>query len=326
MSKRWQTGFTLIELMVAMAIGSIIILGAGQLFLTSFQTFKTVDELSRKQETVVFAANRLVNAYRSGDAEYTLVPTTGSPEECSIQVGGEPIVGGLALHGDEECDTDRFVMSPLDGLDGYHRFTLDFKRDNGELDTLSFHVMTRQLSPGEECSLSESEDGEAFISGSRVPSPADYIAILRNAGAVVETCDVNQIRSSNEKYFYCGSNSTPNTGGNINNLDIAGMDGKVIMAEQGINFQINNNQSVSDVALVAMNAINMGGNNNVNARLNGIFWSAQNIGLGASGVHFSGSVLSTNNYTMNNFISQTESREPWCLLEPYYSLFENVKE
>lgn len=155
---------------------------------------------------------------------------------------------------------------------------------------------------------------------------ADYIATLRSAGVVVETCDANEIKTSDEKYFYCGSSDVQNTGGNINALDIAGMDDKVIMAEQGINFQVNNNQSVSNVALVAMNAINMGGSNNVNARLSGIFWSAQNIGLGTSGVHFSGSVLSTNNYTMNNFTSQTESRKPWCLLEPYYSLFENIGE
>lgn len=49
-----QAGFTLVELMVAMAIGTLIILGAGQLFLTTFQTFEKVRELSQKQEVVVF--------------------------------------------------------------------------------------------------------------------------------------------------------------------------------------------------------------------------------------------------------------------------------
>jgi prepilin-type N-terminal cleavage/methylation domain-containing protein len=70
-----QTGFTLVELMVAMAIGTVIILGAGQLFLTTFQTFRQVDELSRKQETIVFAASSIVRRIRgseNGESEYRL--------------------------------------------------------------------------------------------------------------------------------------------------------------------------------------------------------------------------------------------------------------
>ena len=43
-----QSGFTLVELMVAMAIGTVIILGAGQLFLTTFQTFDKVRDLSNE--------------------------------------------------------------------------------------------------------------------------------------------------------------------------------------------------------------------------------------------------------------------------------------
>lgn len=64
--KQCQRGFTLVELMVAMAIGTIIILGAGQLFLTTFRTFQTVDKISRKQEALIFAVNTLVDAGRKG--------------------------------------------------------------------------------------------------------------------------------------------------------------------------------------------------------------------------------------------------------------------
>ena len=60
-----QSGFTLVELMVAMAIGTLIILGAGQLFLTTFQTFKKVDELSRKQESLVFITGVMIQDIRS---------------------------------------------------------------------------------------------------------------------------------------------------------------------------------------------------------------------------------------------------------------------
>lgn len=75
MSKHWQKGFTLVELMVAMAIGTIIILGAGQLFLTTFQTFRTVDELSRKQESLIFTVNTLIEAGRKGKmSDYEIRP------------------------------------------------------------------------------------------------------------------------------------------------------------------------------------------------------------------------------------------------------------
>ena len=68
-----QKGFTLVELMVAMAIGTVIILGAGQLFLTTFQTFRTVDELSRKQENLIFIAQRVSSEIRqNGPGRYTL--------------------------------------------------------------------------------------------------------------------------------------------------------------------------------------------------------------------------------------------------------------
>ena len=40
-----NNGFSLVELMVALVVGLIIILGAGQLFLTVFQTSRQVETL-----------------------------------------------------------------------------------------------------------------------------------------------------------------------------------------------------------------------------------------------------------------------------------------
>ncbi|WP_062375587.1 prepilin-type N-terminal cleavage/methylation domain-containing protein [Halomonas sp. KX33721] len=159
-----QAGFTLVELMVAMAIGTVIILGAGQLFLTTFHTFDKVKELSRKQETVVFATTALVNEYRKTERKdnYSLAETTGNPDECSIRALASdsgnashprPIVGGLApfAEGSETpvCDSGRFMeMINLDDAVGsYRRFTLDFKRDDEEetIESISFHVMERKF-------------------------------------------------------------------------------------------------------------------------------------------------------------------------------------
>jgi prepilin-type N-terminal cleavage/methylation domain-containing protein len=61
---RCQSGFTLIELMVAMVIGLIIILGAGQLFLMGFQTFRQIELLSNKQAALTFATETLIRDIR----------------------------------------------------------------------------------------------------------------------------------------------------------------------------------------------------------------------------------------------------------------------
>lgn len=90
-----QAGFTLVELMVALLIGSIVVLGAGSLFLTTLQTFQKVDELSRKQEAVIFSAHTLSAGLRldkehyelmcevipKGQCECTLQDTTEDPKQ-----------------------------------------------------------------------------------------------------------------------------------------------------------------------------------------------------------------------------------------------------
>lgn len=60
-----QAGISLIELMVAIAIGAIIILGAGQLYLSMLTTFQQVEALSRRQEVLIFIADTLVRDLRN---------------------------------------------------------------------------------------------------------------------------------------------------------------------------------------------------------------------------------------------------------------------
>jgi len=77
-----QAGFTLVELMVAMLVGSIVVLGAGYLCLTTLQTFQKVDELSRKQETVIFAAHTLSAGVRQSKEHYELTCEVSSNDQC----------------------------------------------------------------------------------------------------------------------------------------------------------------------------------------------------------------------------------------------------
>ncbi|WP_280548354.1 prepilin-type N-terminal cleavage/methylation domain-containing protein [Halomonas sp. 11-S5] len=62
-----NSGFSLVELMVALVIGLIIILGAGQLYLTMFQTNRQVETLSEKQAAVSFAVETLLRDIRRAD-------------------------------------------------------------------------------------------------------------------------------------------------------------------------------------------------------------------------------------------------------------------
>ncbi|WP_311064869.1 prepilin-type N-terminal cleavage/methylation domain-containing protein [Halomonas sp. DWK9] len=74
-----QRGFTLTEVMVAMAMGLLIVIGAGQLFLGTLHTFRHVDTLSRQQEALVFAVSTITHTLRqhgpyndAGEAFYYL--------------------------------------------------------------------------------------------------------------------------------------------------------------------------------------------------------------------------------------------------------------
>ncbi|MCL7942054.1 prepilin-type N-terminal cleavage/methylation domain-containing protein [Halomonas sp. ATCH28] len=82
-----NSGFSLVELMVALVIGLIIILGAGQLFLTVFQTNRQVETLSEKQAAVNFAVETLLRDIRRADWSKTSpAPGEGSSSVFEVTV------------------------------------------------------------------------------------------------------------------------------------------------------------------------------------------------------------------------------------------------
>ena len=74
-----QKGFSLVELMVALIIGLVIILGAGQLFLTGFINFRQVQLLGEKQSALTYATETLVRDIRR--ARDCLLYTSPSPRD-----------------------------------------------------------------------------------------------------------------------------------------------------------------------------------------------------------------------------------------------------
>lgn len=364
MSKHRQAGFTLVELMVAMLIGTVIILGAGNLFLSTFQTFQKVGELSRKQEVIVFATSTLTNEYRKDNAEYELAPTVDEDgnelDDCSIRNSDkQPVIGGLAKFADSsggyECASSRFIDDNIkfagEKLDGYRKFTLDFEKDNGEMETLSFHVMERNEAMrsdpgsesykvgtgdaiiagdavnnvGENLLAEESKYGEN-LNSENIPDPKaigengspGYINDLKAMSFVEdlgEQCDVSSIASSESSVFYCRRN--------INNLDTVGLDNKIIIAEDGIGFNLNSD--VKDLVIVAGGTINAGGGG---SSFSGIIWSGENIALNASGADYIGVVIARNGVSQNNTSSITSDWNALDLLSvPGYefSMYEQFK-
>lgn len=126
--RQHQQGFSLVELMVAMAIGSIIILGAGQLFLTTFQTFKAVDEISRKQEALIFAVSTLTKEGRRGNIiNYAITSDERSFESgnryyCVLQdeLQNQPIVDLAQVDNASDCP----VLHEANNDDVSHTLTL----------------------------------------------------------------------------------------------------------------------------------------------------------------------------------------------------------
>ena len=58
-AKRQQTGVSLIELMVALVIGSLLLLGAASLLINNKRIYQTQDQLGRMQESARFAVQRM---------------------------------------------------------------------------------------------------------------------------------------------------------------------------------------------------------------------------------------------------------------------------
>lgn len=99
-SARDQSGFSLIELMVAMAIGLILIAVVGNVYLAGRQSFRDQDEASRLQETGRFVLDTLSRVvYEAGRADvapdnnllaFSLIPGAGLAVDATDGPGTTP--------------------------------------------------------------------------------------------------------------------------------------------------------------------------------------------------------------------------------------------
>ncbi|AMC99278.1 PilW family protein [Halomonas chromatireducens] len=152
-----QEGFSLVELMVALVIGLIIILGAGQLFLMGFQNFQQLRVISDKQAALTFASDVMARDVRRAES----VEIGSGGHELAVVVDGESYIynleefnGGWSLYlqydGNSEPvvdgfqDDESFSVAEVVDIDiapGF--FEITFKLV-GEEDDIVFHVRNRR--------------------------------------------------------------------------------------------------------------------------------------------------------------------------------------
>lgn len=166
---RCQRGFSLIELMVALIIGLVIILGAGQLFLMGFQTFRQAELMSNKQAALTFATDTLIRDIRKASAIYdgsvfqVVVPNDGELNSCNAgvditkQYWVEEYAGEYALMVKVNCPGMSGFTEPLvDGFvsngfpmpkylgDGVWKMTFRLRSSlQGDFDEFTFHAVNR---------------------------------------------------------------------------------------------------------------------------------------------------------------------------------------
>ncbi|XKF14375.1 prepilin-type N-terminal cleavage/methylation domain-containing protein [Halomonas sp. BLK-85] len=160
--KKKSKGFSLVELLVALAVGTLVVIGAGQLFLVTLDTYKQVEVISRNQEAVVFSAHVLANSYRQGRDIYDM---REAGEFCEIINDDKKVIIDGLLPKDDACD-----YFPPKEEDGFYEVILIFPAVKDSQDEISFKVMNRNAVFPE----SDTGDNTGDDTGSeKTPDPDD---------------------------------------------------------------------------------------------------------------------------------------------------------
>lgn len=146
-----NSGFTLVELMVALVIGLVIMLGAGQLFLVGMQNFRQIERLSDRQAAATFASEVLLRNIRRADLSVTCNAVSS---HLSLSVDGEchyydlnEANGTISLRQRIEGSGWEPIVDGFSDANVFHDqdgalFTINF-RLVGEAESLVFHVVNR---------------------------------------------------------------------------------------------------------------------------------------------------------------------------------------
>ncbi|MDI5922438.1 prepilin-type N-terminal cleavage/methylation domain-containing protein [Halomonas sp. LR5S13] len=138
-------GFSLVELMIALVIGLIIVLGAGQLLLMGVQSFREMESLAKRQETIRYMADVLSEDIRSAFNRVSQNEVSVDPSEESVRV---------------EDDGKVLILEYFEVIDdvGFGREGIPYCVNGDELRWLRYTFSQGELSVATVC---ESDEGAA---------------------------------------------------------------------------------------------------------------------------------------------------------------------
>src|SRR5690554_6176448 len=140
------------ELMVALAVGSLIVLTASQLFFNGALGFKKIEGLSERQAALTFVTDVLMEDIRRAD----LAVDCGSGEALAFQVDGvchrytlAESTLSLSVDGDQQPVINGIValerrIEAAQGCDRPGLYCLELTLE-GEAQPMRFHAMNRTL-------------------------------------------------------------------------------------------------------------------------------------------------------------------------------------
>lgn len=197
-----QTGLSLIELLVALLLGLILLLGISQVFLSSRQTFATNNAMSKLQENGRFALEFIARSARQAgyiSPNSTLdIPFPAEPVTCGLGTGSS---NPCALNGTGSgASSDRvsFAAEPVI-MDGALRDCAGITVTTNKVIINSYFVMAADANnpqPALACSSYNRTDGAWITQNQRLIDGIESLQILYGVNTTGNSKSVDQFVSA----------------------------------------------------------------------------------------------------------------------------------
>lgn len=213
--KRMQRGLSLVELLVSLAIGSVLIVGAVYVYSQSRTTYRTNDVVARMQENARYAFSviepdlQLAGYYGFSnspeDIKFITGGSTASPVESADMMGSAAAVAGLP-GGLQDCGNNYAVdvLATVQGSNDEYTLDCDAEAGGAAADTDTVTLRRTALTP-----LGAATVGRLQLLASRLSPSQQYLVQdgLLPATPALET-DLVQVRDFIVHTYYIANDST----------------------------------------------------------------------------------------------------------------------